>query len=348
MVPRSLLNEVFSIKVKPTTEYISKLPGMKWIEDKKKMKNIVDYIEKIFGDIHSLNKSEEVIKTPETWIGNMIASFMYVVMEGFEPEEVARGYVEIARMVQDYHKDMRRKYEIILKYGENLSGAPLKVKQEFSSIGDRMKINPINFAMENGLFESSVEDLVVEGELELGNNIVAELIEKGKNKYVKNKMLKKVLEELFMTDESISGKISATMLSYGDFIAKMYLYIKYTENHQQMTLAERNRLMNNLNENFVNYNINSARSLEYLNKTAWFIYAKFLLGMPRSVLAQMKNHPATAGFYYGMESLTGEDVEMMADGFHEGMITGRFRSIVDATENVLTPAYLDLIERLSD
>ena len=344
VVPRILLNEVFGVTIKSTTDYLSKLPYMSWLADETKYKEWFDYLEKIVANFHSINKGEEVIKTPETWIGNLLASYSYVVMEGFQFEDVAKGYINIAKMVQNYHQRQRRINEIKVKYGSNMNDYSTSLKKEVKDILDKNKNDPIYFAMQNGLFESSVEDLIVNADINLGDNIVIDFVNRYKGKVLKGKLLIKFFEELYMSNESASGKISATMLTYGDFIAKMFLFINYTQN-MNLSEVDKLKIMNELNEKFINYNVNSSTILEYANKMGYFIYSKFILGMPSSVLKQIGSHPANAGFYYLLEQMFDMDIEMMSDGFKEGMITNRYRSITDVVQDVVTPAYYDLIQR---
>ena len=311
-------------------------------------------LEQLWQAVVSIAKVDILIRVPMVVIGNLVSNFMFGVMTGTGPIELAKMYVEQARNIREYmnkHKEYTRLIAVkqagnVLK--EDLSALP-RLKAD-------LEANPIHELMEAGIYESIVEDLSEE-DAKTNNVIGKYLQEKTKNL---PEGVKTTWNWLTLNEHTAWYKNMEMLLRMGDLLGQA------TENEkrkvvqkkelkklreqlvkdglkgaalEQRMASENARLdkerLEGISDDFIFYSKPSSAVEEYLNRMGVLMFTKYAKRIQRVISKTATDYP--------LRSM----LVALADNslFNDGLETIMDQSLVDRSWYNFGVNPLSLVER---
>ena len=197
---------------------------------------------------------------------------------------------------------------------------------------DLIARNPVKELIDAGLMPTIVEDLGNADDIYSYKNQLARKVEKYTNKL--NPTVKKGLELAYMGQKTplYQGLNRATQLS--DFVARYTLYHHLQERKNQP--LSRSEATTRASDAFVNYDIPTHRSMQYMNDMGFLMFTKYYLRIQRVLLQMFAEKPARmlmmslfSGFFNGVETVL--DSNMLGRLGNNPFISGalRYPSVLD-------------------
>jgi hypothetical protein len=274
------------------------------------MRTAIKALEQLWQAIVSIAKIDILIRVPMVVIGNLMSNFIFGIMTGTGPLELAKMYVEQARNIREYitkHKEYTRLLEI-KKAGnvlnEDLSAIP-RLKAD-------LEANPIHELMEAGIYESIVEDLSEE-DIKT-NNVIG--------KYIQNKTknlpqsVKTVWNWMTLNEHTLWYKNMDMLLRMGDLLGqaveneklkvidnkKLLIYRKELtkagvarKQIEQLMASRKARLdkerLEQISDDFIFYSKPASVAEEYANRMGLVMFTKYAKRIQRIISKTALDHP---------------------------------------------------------
>lgn len=248
--------------------------------------------ENMWQEVVKMVKDIWVIKNIITLVGNEMSNFSLLVLSGVPMGEIIKNKVLAYSATREY-QSTRREHDALVRQVESdyLVGSALDTaKVRIVELQDAMARNPVHELVEAGMFQTLVEDIgqdldpySYQSRLQRWGN--------AKTSWVPSPM-KSVGKGLLMTHDTAAYKFlnQATILS--DFTARYVL-------HQHLTTRPRNPLsseeaLRRARTAFVNYDVPTHRSLQYLNDTGLLWFTKYYLRIQAVIIELVRENPMRA------------------------------------------------------
>jgi hypothetical protein len=339
-IPKMIIDELFGVKITPLTE-------MGWFKDffkkNEELKLKVDDVIAYAKDVLSTLKEEEVMKDPNVWIGNLVSNFFELNVMGLSSIEIAEGFKNLHLLTKRYENDKKELMALYAVKNRSKEQEDRKIELEVN-----LNNNIINWAFENGMYESTVED-IMNSTLDINKNRFKNHIEELRAKFPlldNNTLIGKAINEMYMTDKSFLGKMSKYILTHSDFFAKLVLFEKLVKQNNIRSEEDKLTLMNEINEMFINYPKAQNKLMEYMSRTGIFVYSKFLFGVPYILMRNISRNMFSSSLFMANEEITGVDFADPSDSLNEHMFTSRFKLGLDEAIDVTTPILFDLTNQV--
>lgn len=179
-------------------------------------------------------------------------------------------------------------------------------QRELKTIKARLEQNPMSQFMEAGMMSTIVEDLAIQGETEFKSHYekkLATLTDKIPD------FISKPANFLLINKGSKSFQLLAEATQFSDLAAK-YVLTEHIYKQQVKQGVDKDKAMRKAiftaQESFINYDVPTSRSLDYLNRVGLMVFTKFFLRFQKALTKQALHNPATAVIMNGLaENLTG-------------------------------------------
>lgn len=306
---------------------------------------ILRVAEHLWMEIIKITKVDILLKMPVVIIGNLVSNFMYAVMTGTNPVELAKEYLDSSREVARYFKANAELNE--LRIAKKTGNARKLDLRRIPMLERQLKESDIHELAELGIYQSIVEDLDTR-ELDSTNRVKKEI----------NTQLDKLpdfvksgIETLYLVENTAYYKFMNNVLTKSDLIArdienrklkriqekqangemplpKWFVMrdvdkirgAKYTKTTKKLSgkelsdfnkLADANRHAAVLDA-FINYNKPSGRVEEYLNKMGFIMFTKYFKRIQKVIASTSQKHPLNVAMLLLGEATLG-DVDTIYD-----------------------------------
>lgn len=244
--------------------------------------------EDIWQAIAYMIKDNWVIKNFFTSWSNELANNTELWALGISPQDIVRNKVIAFKGIITYQRDKDRLNELEWRLEADLVGPDkAAAEQEIIELRDAMQRNPVAFMIEEGLFQTIVEDVAQEMDPYAYQNRLVQWTEDKVDKHVPH-WAKKVGKTVFMTHDTPIYKIMNRFPSYSDFTARYTVYQHFTqkkgmEHAKAIQLAE---------DAFVNYDRPQHKGLQYVNDMGILPFTKYYIRIQRVLFHIMEENPA--------------------------------------------------------
>lgn len=297
---------------------------------------VLNYGEKLTIDIASMAKNNIVIKNAEVTGGNFISNIMYLRSRGVPNNDITR-YIAIAikqGTLYQAHKLKRDSIQIKLDVLKDMPVTTIRteqiknMQQEVKDLKDEMARNPLKDFIENGGMPQFVDEIDTSSSAgtlyKRGLDKSLDKVKEGIHK--KNKVAGRILDRLFLTENTEEYKLLNNAVKMTDFTARYALFMHYMDKKTDVNMTEKEAMTSVIRE-FVNFSLPTHRILEYGNSIGLLWFTRYQLRIFRTMYSSFKDKPFEAMTTFALSEVTGA-----ANIFYSipGITKGAFQGIGNA------------------
>ena len=284
--------------------------------------------EDIWQSIVAETKDIIVVRTGVVLWGNIMSNFSVLSGYGVPIKDMIRHHRVALKAATAYEKESAEltKIRVALATGVLQGSDRADLEDKAKLLEDSIARNPVKELIDAGLMPTIVEDLGNADDIYSYKNQLARKVEKYTDKL--NPTVKKGLELAYIGQKTslYQGLNRATQLS--DFVARYTLYHHLQERKNQP--LSRSEAITRASDAFVNYDIPTHRSMQYLNDMGFLMFTKYYLRIQRVILQMFAEKPARmlmmslfSGFFNGVETVL--DSNMLSRLGNNPFATGALR-----------------------
>lgn len=249
-----------------------------------------------------------VVKNIVTLVGNMVSNLSLLAIEGVTPREMFESHAVAIKGAMDYRKDARRLMQVrqALEIGYTVEGQEA-LEAEAVELADRLARNPIKPLIDAGLMPTIVEDVEADDSQYSYKSRLQQRVEKYTSRVPK--LLREAGKQVYMTHDTSVYKFLSQTTQLSDLVARYALY-QHVINRQRDPLSKADALRV-AEDSFVNYDLPSHRSIQFLNDTGIFMFTKYYMRIQKTIMRLVREKPlrllAMVGldhFFQGVQSVT--------------------------------------------
>lgn len=250
-------------------------------------------IEQGWKEIVTMVKDTIVIKSVEVLFGNIFSNNILLWTLGVPLNEIASRQAEAVLYAESYQGDRERVLELereikVLegkaKSAKNIA-AMRSLQADKVTLEDSIERNPVKDLIEAGIYQSIIEDVeVVNDQYSYKTKIenwVSPVTDRVPNS------VKTIASYAAMTQDTKVYKLLRRSTQLSDFAARYALHQTNLENG--MT---REASLNRIEDIFVNYDLPTHKSIQYLNDIGGLFFTKFFMRIQKIIYHTMVKNPA--------------------------------------------------------
>lgn len=279
-------------------------------------------------------KDNIVIKSGIVLWDNVASNNVLLMVKGVNPKFIAKDSALAYKALEKYQDEVRKRDVIRhkLKISKGLSAIARKnLTKQIESYTDSIQANPVRELVEEGVFQSIVEDIEINADEysyrgQLGNYIQAATgkITEGSAGAKLTKGATEVYKQAYMTKDTFVYQQLLQFTQKSDFVARFVLYqhhmrkidkenAKKSLSKEQVVSAKQKALLDVI-ETFVNYDIPTSPAIQYLNDIGVLMFTKFLFRIQKVIVRLFRENPANTMALYALEHAVG-DLASIDDSF---------------------------------
>lgn len=229
-----------------------------------------------------------VIKNIVTLAGNIMSNMTVLAWEGVPLRKAASSHAIAIKGALDYRKDSKRLLQLQQAVEIGYYANNTKANAEILEIQDRLARNPIKPLVDAGLMPTIVEDVEVDDNRYTYKAQLARKVEKFTDKVPS--ALRTLGKQLYMTHDTATYKFLSQTTQLSDLVARYAIYEHVTTRRKDpLSKADALRLAE---DSFVNYDLPSHRTLQYLNDMGIVMFTKYYLRIQKVIMRLVREKPA--------------------------------------------------------
>lgn len=250
-------------------------------------------VEQVWQELIAMVKDTIVIKSFTTLIGNIGSNNILLWSMGVPVKDIAVGQEQAVRYAEEYQKTSTRLNEVNreIKVEEqkptnaNRTALITKLKAEKAKLEDAQAVNPISGLMEAGVYQSIIEDVdMLQDEFSYKSRL-----EEWADPFVNRlpKSAKTIGSYALLTQDTKLYQFLRRTTQLSDLAARFTLH--------QYNLKKGKSVEQSINEivdTFIDYDLPTHSSIEYLNSVGGVFFTKFFLRIQKVILNVVRNNPA--------------------------------------------------------
>lgn len=252
-------------------------------------KPIVGTTEEVWQELVRMAKDVIVVKTGATLLGNIVSNYAVLVTEGVPASDIVKYSVAAWKGATKYQQDKNKldKLKVEVNAKGNLSPIQLaRMNREIALLENSISTNPIYPLVEQGIYQTIVEDIEADedtfsfkSKLEDKTSVVTDYIPDS---------IKDVGKVLFMTHDTQLYKFMRNATQVSDFVGR---FVLHQHNMNKLGMKE-DASVDNIVETFINYDLPTHRSIQYLNDIGLIMFTKFFIRVQKVILRQLTTRTA--------------------------------------------------------
>lgn len=229
-----------------------------------------------------------VVKNVMTLAGNIMSNMTLLAWEGVPLRKAASSHAIAIKGALDYRKDSKRLLQLqqaveIGYYADNTAA-----EAEILEIQDRLARNPIKPLIDAGLMPTIVEDVEVDDDRYTYKAQLARKVEKYTSKVPS--WMRTVGKQVYMTHDTATYKFLSQTTQLSDLVARYALFEHLTTRTKDpLSVAD---ALRQAEDSFVNYDLPSHRTLQYLNDMGIVMFTKYYLRIQKVIMRLVREKPA--------------------------------------------------------
>ena len=302
--------------------------------------------ERIWQEIVGVVKDYIVVKTGSVLRGNINSNNFILWSRGVPAEDILKHQIEAIEALRTYQEKLKRYDTLKVKIESTpLSAARIKeIKAEMVLLEDGLNNNPVKFLLDKGLFQTIVEDIdIIDDEFSFKSKLIDKIGPKAEDHLPE--VATEAVKQAYLQKETYAYKKLLQATQYSDFVARYALYKHDINNKGMSSLQAQVDAM----ETFINYDVPTAPSIQYINDMGFFMFTKFLFRIQKIILKMFKDNPVNALAIQGVQSLTDYN---FSDIYDNNLITGfnpeRLDFFVGTAENLTKVPVVEFTENIME
>lgn len=262
--------------------------------------------EDIWQAIVAETKDIIVVRTGVVLWGNILSNFSVLGWYGVPIKEMVRHHRVAIKAASEYQRDMSRltRVETMLATDALEGNDRKELEAEVNRLQDSLNRNPVKELIDAGLMPTIVEDLNASDDIYSYKSVLSRTVDE-KLSWM-NPKARTALDWVYMGQKTPVYQFLNRSTQLSDFVARYTLY------HHLMDKGEmtKEQVITEASDAFVNYDIPTHRSIQYLNDMGLLMFTKYYLRIQRVILRLFQRRPvrgmlmALLGSYVtGMETL---------------------------------------------
>ena len=256
-------------------------------EDNAKVRGV--QIERSWQEAVRLLKDIIVIRNVKTMLFNTMSNGMLLMAHGISPTDIVRDSLTAVRAGTQYRKDMANLIAIRQKQRAGV-GNFNQLEQEALKLEDSINRNPLKGFIEEGMMPTIVEDVDPEMDHYSYKTKMQEKIEGYTSQVPKS--VRTAAKWAFVSPDTPIYQFLNNATQFSDFSAKYTMYRYYTEKAKDK--LEHKAALQIASDNFINYDVPTAKGLQYLNDMGVVMFTKYNIRIQKALFQLLKKRPATA------------------------------------------------------
>lgn len=268
--------------------------------------------EDIWQEIVSEIKDILVVKSGITLLGNVLSNISELVWIGVPLTYIVKHHRIALRGVVAYRKDAKELYKLqqLLKTG-TIQGSTAAMEQRIVQLEDGLSRNPVKELIDAGLLPTIVEDVAQDNdEFSYKSKLV-----RSTEKYTSqlNKHVRTAGRTLYMAHDTPLYQLMSQGTQLSDFVARYTAY-QYMIGRKRAPMAK-TEAVQFVADAFVNYDIPTHRSMQYLNDMGIIWFTKYYLRIQKVIMHLWRDNPARALMILGIDQYFSGAQTLMDSGF---------------------------------
>ncbi len=309
------------------------------------LKKLIKKMENLWEDFVSLYKVSVIIKVANVFMDNFMSNFMYGIMTGGNPLNIANNYSKAWKELDVYIKGREEIIKLeALKLKDKTNKYDARIKEIQDNI-DHLAIKPL---LDYGLYTLMIEETETDT---ISKNRLQKILEE------KTKDLPEVIKmagnTVYMTEKTGIFKLIYEITAKSDFIARYDQFVQkkkkanklfYKKHGRHMNIGELKKvdekILDDIREIFINYTYPDNRWLQKMNDMGFVLFTKYWIRIQKVIMNLLTEHPIRAGIALAAEEAmnitTGIDTPDIIDS--SAIFHGPFRiSPYEMVKQVITP-----------
>jgi hypothetical protein len=229
-----------------------------------------------------------VVKNVLTLAGNIMSNMTLLAWEGVPLQKAVASHAIAIKSALDYRKDSKRlmqlQQSVDIGYYADVAGA----EAEMVELRDRLARNPIKPLIDAGLMPTIVEDVEVDDDRYTYKAQLERKVERFTSKVPA--WMRTVGRQVYMTHDTATYKFLSQSTQLSDLVARYALFEHATTRKKDpLSKADALRLAE---DSFVNYDLPSHRTLQYLNDMGIVMFTKYYLRIQKVIMRLVRERPA--------------------------------------------------------
>lgn len=264
--------------------------------------------EDVMQELVKETKDILVVKNIVTLIGNMVSNMTLLAWEGVPVKDAIASHAIGIKAATDYRKDNKRLIQVqqAIEIGYSPDGVAV-LEQEAAELRDRLARNPLKPLIDAGLMPTIVEDVEADDTQYSYKSRLQNKVEKYTNKVPA--WMRTVGKQVYMTHDTATYKFLSQATQLSDLVARYTMY-EHTMKRAKDPLSQADAIRQ-AEVSFVNYDLPSHRTIQYLNDTGLVMFTKYYIRIQKVIMRLMKEKPARGlaliaanHFMSGLDSIT--------------------------------------------
>ncbi len=246
----------------------------------------------IWTDMVSMFKDIVVIKSVMTTLFNEFSNFTFLFARGVPMQDIIADKAIAFKATQEYIAERKERdgLRVKVEHGFITGSAKADAETKIVELTDGLARNPVASIMDGGMFQTLLEDIDVEADQ---FSYATQFSDWATSKTSKlNKHVLTASRNMLLTHDTRAYKFLKASAVYSDFTSRYVLH-KHQTTRRDDPLSQEDS-MRVTRAAFVNYDVPTNRSLQYLNDTGWLPFTKYYMRI-QSVIADIyRRDPARA------------------------------------------------------
>lgn len=229
-----------------------------------------------------------VVKNIFTLVGNIVSNITLLAIEGVPVLDSARNVAVGIKGAMQYRADNKRLIQLMRAVDVGyLPGGDQAVQDEIAVLRDRLARNPVKPLIDAGLMPTIVEDVEVGENPYSYKSQLQKKVENYSNKVPK--FIRDVGRFVYMAHDTSLYKFLSQTTQLSDFVSRYALY-EHLTNRKKNPLSKADALLQT-EEAFINYDLPSHRSLQFMNDMGLVMFTKYYLRIQKVIARLVREKP---------------------------------------------------------
>jgi hypothetical protein len=274
-------------------------------------KPIVHQTEEVWQEVIRMVKDTIVVKTGATLVGNVISNFAVLMTEGVSFSDIVKYHTIAWKGANKYQKDKNKldSLKLELENKNNLSVTErAKMNREIALLENSIATNPVYSLVREGIYQTIVEDVDMDEDTFSYQSKLESVTDPITDKIPE--VIRDMSKILFVTHDTQLYKAMRNATQISDFVARFTLH-QHNINKQKMSEEDS---INNIVETFVNYDLPTHKSIQYLNDMGLVMFSKFFIRIQKVILRQLTQRTGNVISLFLIQQILGINISDIFDG----------------------------------
>lgn len=236
-----------------------------------------------------LMKDIIVIRNVKTLVANLMSNAMLLSAHGISPSDIVKDTMMSIRAGMQYRKDMARLMSLRQRQRAGIGDFNAQ-EQEALKLEDSLSRNPLASFIEEGMMPTIVEDVDPSTDHYSYKSKMQQRVDDLTENVPAS--VKTAAKWALVSPDTPLYKFLNNATQMSDFSSKYVMYKYYTTKAKDK--LSHDEALQIASDNFVNYDVPTAKGLQYLNDMGIVMFTKYNLRIQKALFQLLKKRPATA------------------------------------------------------